>query len=155
MHEKVIDDTKKDNLAQWLRRDLSLYKSNPFRLFLVEKPEQTYSYNMGFLIYWDYILNLIKEFSEVQLVYGIYNKGLTLFEPRLVPLTETMDTTHPSFAQVVFNINHLVRDVEPHPDILLIFEIQVPAYQVPNTAKKSALSDNRIHNGYLLSRYER
>ena len=78
-------------------------------------------------MYWDYILNLVKEFKQIQIVYGIYNKGLTMFEPRLVPLTESINTTHPNFAQVIFGVNHLVRDIEPHPDILLIFEIQIPA----------------------------
>ena len=44
-----------------------------------------------------------------------------------MPLTDTIDTTHPNFAQAIFGVNHLVRDLEPHPDNLLIFEIQVPA----------------------------
>ena len=26
LHEKVVDDQKKDNIAQWLRRDLELFK---------------------------------------------------------------------------------------------------------------------------------
>lgn len=34
-----------------------------------------------------------------------------------------MDTTHPAFSQVIFNVNHLVRDIEPDPDNMLIFEI--------------------------------
>lgn len=59
--------------------------------------DRKYRMNNGFIIYWDYILNLAKEFKRVQIVYGIYNRGLTMFEPRLVPLTETIDTTHPSF----------------------------------------------------------
>jgi len=56
-------------------------------------------------------------------VYGIYDKGLTLFEPRLVPLTETMDTTHPSYCQVIFNVNHIVRNIEANNDVVLIVEI--------------------------------
>ena len=89
----------------------------------MKKKSTTTNFKVASLIYWDYILNLAKEFKSVQIVYGIYDKGLTLFEPRLVPLTDSMDTTHPSFSQVIFNINHLIRDVEPHPDVMLIFEV--------------------------------
>ena len=69
--------------------------------------EYSYKYrpHVGFVVYWDYILNLIKEFKQIQIVYGIYQKGLTLFEPRLVPLSDTIDTTHPNFAQVLFGVN--------------------------------------------------
>ena len=78
---------------------------------------------------------------------------MTLFEPRLVPLTDTIDTTHPNFCQAIFALNHLVRDIEAHPDILLILEIQVPANKMGNNTKKSALTDQKLHTGYLLSRF--
>jgi hypothetical protein len=117
LHEKIVDDQKKDNLAQWLRRDMSLYKVTQ------EEVEQTRKYGNAFILYWDYILNLVKEFKKVQIVYGIYNRGMTMFEPRLVPLTESLDTTHPAFSQVIFNINHMVRDIEPNSDTMLIFEV--------------------------------
>lgn len=106
------------------------------------------------MVYWDYILNLVKEFKQIQIVYGIYNKGLTMFEPRLVPLSDTIDTTHPNFAQVLFGVNHLVRDIEPNPDILLIFEIQIPAGKNANPTRNSNITnDTKLHTGYMLSRY--
>lgn len=149
LHEKVVDDQKKDNLAQWLRRDLELFKIDK-----TLEEEQHYRYSSGFIVYWDYILNLVKEFKQIQIVYGIYNRGLTLFEPRLVPLTDTIDTTHPNFAQAIFAVNHLVRDIEPNPDIIMIFEIQVPAQRNMTTARNSQMStENKLHTGYLLSRY--
>ena len=150
LHEKVVDDQKKDNLAQWLRRDMALFKIDKADDDFVD---QKYRMSNGFIIYWDYILNLVKEFKQVQIVYGIYNRGMTLFEPRLVPLTDTIDTTHPSFSQVIFAVNHLVRDVEAHPDILLILEVQVPASKMTTGAKKSAITEQRLHTGYLMSRY--
>ena len=66
---------------------------------------------------------------------------MTVFEPRWVPLTDTIDTTHPSFSQAVFNINHLVRDIEAHPDTLIIFEIQVPAPKSLKSAKNSGIAE--------------
>lgn len=138
--EKVIDDQKKDNIAQWLRRDITLFEK--------EASFQKYRSSEGFLIYWDYILNLLKEFKKVQIVYGIYNRGSTVFEPRLVDLTDINDTTHPNFAQVIFDINHLVRDIEPHPDSLLIFEIQVP---VQKTAAVEEKLNAGANTGYRLS----
>lgn len=126
-------------------------------LFKIDKTdedfiERKYRPQNGFLVYWDYILNLAKEYKQVQLVYGIYHKGMTLFEPRLVPLTDTIDTTHPAFCQALFNINHLVRDVEAHPDVLLVLEVQVPANRLTNQTKKSNISTSKAHTGYLLSK---
>lgn len=139
--EKVIDDQKKDNIAQWLRRDLNLFEK--------EASTQKYRSAEGFLVYWDFILNLMKEFKKIQIIYGIYNRGMTVFEPRLVDLTDVNDTTHPNFAQVIFDINHLVRDIEAHPDSLLIFEVQVP---VPKTAAMgTARKDTGTNTGYRLS----
>jgi hypothetical protein len=139
--EKVIDDQKKDNIAQWLRRDLNLFEK--------EATGQKYRPVEGFLVYWDFILNLIKEFKRVQIIYGIYNRGMTVFEPRLVDLTDVNDTTHPNFAQVIFDINHLVRDIEAHPDSLLIFEVQVPVQKTAAVIHTHRESDN--HTGYRLS----
>ena len=137
LHEKVVDDQRKDNLAQWLRRDLEILKIDKTNEDFMERKFRP---STGFLIYWDYILNLAKEFKQVQLVYGIYNRGMTIFEPRLVPLTDTIDTTHPSFCQAIFNINHLVRDIEAHPDVLLVLEIQVPAARNTKKTNKSNLT---------------
>ena len=30
-------------------------------------------YNGKFMIYWDYIMNLLEKFSQVQIIYGVYN----------------------------------------------------------------------------------
>ena len=139
--EKVIDDQKKDNIAQWLRRDLKLFEK--------EVEFQKYRTTDGFIIYWDFVLNLLKEHKKLQIIYGIYNRGMTVFEPRLVDLTNVNDTTHPNFSQVIFDINHLVRDIEAHPDSMLIFEIQVPVDQ------SAAIEKNRHYTagntGYRLS----
>ena len=149
VHEKVVGDKHKDNLAQWLRRDMELFKVDKADEDFVDRK---YRMSNGFLLYWDYVLNLLKEFKHVQIVYGVYKAGMTLFEPRLVPLTDSIDTTHPSFSQVLFNVNHLVRDIEAHPDIVLILEVQVPANRLMQNSKKSNITDMRLHTGYLLSR---
>ena len=91
----------------------------------------------------------MKEFKRLQIIYGIYNRGMTVFEPRLVDLTDVNDTTHPNYAQVVFDINHLVRDIEAHPDSILIFEVQVPAPR--NATSRLRKTDGGPHTGYLMS----
>jgi len=60
LHEKVVDDQKKDNLAQWLRRDLELFKIDKTDDDFMERK---FKPSVGFLVYWDYILNLVKEFK--------------------------------------------------------------------------------------------
>lgn len=67
-------------------------------LFKEDPEAMKYDQQEGFLIYWDYILNLIKEFKRIQIIYGIYNRGMTVYEPRLVDLTNVNDTTHPNFS---------------------------------------------------------
>ena len=139
--EKVIDDQKKDNIAQWLRRDLKLFEK--------EAEHKKYKQDEGFIVYWDFILNLIKEYRKVQIIYGMYNRGLTVFEPRIVELTDVNDTTHPNFCQVIFDINHLVRDIEAHPDSMLIFEIQVPIN--PDEEQEKKRKYGHSNTGYRLS----
>jgi len=41
-----------------------------------------------------------------------------------------------------------VRDVEPHPDTLLIFEVQIPA---PKAVAKAKRKEELGHTGYLLT----
>lgn len=74
-----------------------------------------------------------------------------MFEPRLVDLTNVNDTTHPNFSQVIYDINHLVRDVESHSDTLLIFEIQTP---VPKAARGSVIDWEQKNTGYSLLKEE-
>lgn len=60
IYDRIVDDQKKDNIAQWLRRDLSLFE--------IEKPNEDdpkYRPSEGFIIYWDYILNLVKEYKQI------------------------------------------------------------------------------------------
>ena len=139
--EKVIDNQKRDNIAQWLRRDLKLFEK--------EAEYKKYKHDEGFIVYWDYILNLIKEYRKVQIIYGMYDRGLTVFEPRIAELTDVNDTTHPNFCQVVFDINHLVRDIKAHPDSMLIFEIQVPID--PDAIQEKKRRYGSSNTGYKLS----
>ena len=139
--EKVIDDQKKDNIAQWLKRDLKLFER--------EVQHQKYRTTDGFIVYWDFVLNLPKEHKKLQIIYGIYNRGMTVFEPRLFDLTDMNNTTHPNFSQVVFDINHLIRDIQAQPDSMLIFEVQVPVDQ--SAAIKRNKSYTQQSTGYRLS----
>ena len=54
-------------------------------------PEAKKRYNREFIVYWDYVLNLLKKFSEVQLIYGLYNNGKTVLQPRVVGVSDVMD----------------------------------------------------------------
>ena len=62
LHEKVVDDQKKDNLAQWLRRDLELLKIDKTDDDFISRK---FNPSTGFIVYWDYILNLVKEFKQI------------------------------------------------------------------------------------------
>jgi hypothetical protein len=89
-----------------------------------------YNRQIGFVIYWDYMLNLVKaevpNGSMVQLIYGIYNSaGMALIEPRCVRPSPVLNSTHPLFTQCIFSESHRVRSerLNGDPSNLLIVEI--------------------------------
>ena len=45
------------------------------------EPEVPGRYRDRFILYWDYLLNLLKKYEKVQVMYGVYNKGTTLLQP--------------------------------------------------------------------------
>ena len=52
---------------------------------ILEEPKKPgLKYAGEFVVFWDYILDIFKKVRDVQIVYGIYNKGSTLLKPRLV-----------------------------------------------------------------------
>ena len=52
---------------------------------ILEEPKKPGNKYAGeFVVFWDYILDIFKKVRDVQIVYGVYNKGSTLIKPRLV-----------------------------------------------------------------------
>lgn len=112
-------------------------------------------YKDNFIIYWDYILNLLAKFQAVQIIYGLYNKGETILQPRIVSIADNNPTNFLSEKHgcSMFDIYHHIKEVEPHPDTLLIFEVHVkPKIKDLGIADKKG--KNLLHNGYLLKRFE-
>lgn len=83
-------------------------------------------YNDGFLVQFDYILNVVKEFPQLQLVYGIYRSGVQVNEPKLVDLVFTEESHDPSFSMAYFDQKHNLRKLKTHSDTMMIIELQVP-----------------------------
>ena len=112
-------------------------------------------YNGNFLIYWDYILNLLSKFSAVQIIYGLYNKGETILQPRVVSIADNMEANFlaAKMGYATYDIYHHVKEVEAHPDTLLIFEVHVKpkVKDLPDWLKDGRKA---IHNGYPLARFE-
>jgi hypothetical protein len=106
------------------------------------------------VIYWDYILNLLDKFSAAQIIYGLYNKGDTILQPRVVSISDNMDANFlaKKMGYVMYDIYHHVKEVEPHPDTLLIFEIHVKP-KLKDTPKVTKDGRKAIHNGYPLARF--
>jgi hypothetical protein len=125
---------------------------------LREQPVQAYKYQQkkesdpskdGFFIQFDYILDMVKEFPQVQLVYGVYRRGVQI-QIKFVDLVFTEDSHDPSLSLAFFDQRHTLRSLKLHSDTMLIVELQVPerdksyANNAINTANKDAGEINNM-----------
>jgi hypothetical protein len=70
-NERWIDDQRKFIIAARIRKDLGG----------VQTGERGYDPNDGFIVHWDYVLGLKRRTNYAQLVFGIYNRGETMYAP--------------------------------------------------------------------------
>ena len=62
--------------------------------------------------------------KDVQIIYGIYKKGETILRPRIVDIKEVENTMKNKFiGRAVYDISHLIKDIEADNDTYLIFEV--------------------------------
>lgn len=72
-------------IERWL-----YYLANEFKrpynppIVLEEPKKKGPRYKGEFVVFWDYILEIYKKIRDVQIIYGVYNKGQTIFKPRMV-----------------------------------------------------------------------
>ena len=75
-YEKVKMERKKKNFyAERLRKRIHMEGEPIKAIKSYSKPEMD-PYRDGFFVQFDYILDIVKEFPQVQLVYGIYRRGV-------------------------------------------------------------------------------
>ena len=112
-------------------------------------------YKDNFIIYWDYILNLLEKFAAVQIIYGIYHKGETILQPRVVSIADNNPASFlaKKYGYAMFDIYHHIKELEADPDTLLIFEVHVKP-KLKDEGIKEKKGKNLLHNGYLLKRFE-
>lgn len=53
-------------------------------VIIEETKKKGQKYQKEFVVFWDYILDIFKQVRDVQIVYGVYNKGSTVLKPRMV-----------------------------------------------------------------------
>ena len=101
-YEKIKEERKrKDYFANKLRQKIYMSEA-PNKVY--DKPKKELDpYKEGFIVQFDYILNIVKEFSQIQLVYGIYRRGVQIDEPKLVELVFTEDSHDPTFSMAYFD----------------------------------------------------
>lgn len=75
-----IDDQRRWILAARLRKEGEVDQGNALK---------DYDANQGFIVHWDYELGLPKRTQLSQVVFGIYNRNETLFQPKLVDPHDT------------------------------------------------------------------
>ena len=94
-------------------------------VIIEETKKEGAKYAGEMVVFWDYILDIFKKIRDVQIVYGIYNKGSTVLKPRLVDNKPVEKSEKTKFAgQAVFDISHLIKDVKAENESYLIFEVQ-------------------------------
>lgn len=142
-YEKVkLERKQKDYYAERLRKRIHM-TGPPLKSIGSFKTQEMDPYKDGFFIQFDYILDIVKEFPQVQLVFGIYRRGVQIQEPKQVDLVFTEDSHDPSFSIALFDHKTTLRKLKTHPDTMLLIELQVPereksyAENTMNTANKN------------------
>ena len=94
-----------------------------------------------FIVQFDYILEIMEEFPQIQLVYGVYRQGVQVNEPKLVDIVFAETTNNPKYMTAFFDNKHSLLLVKPHPDTMLIIEFQVPDHKDVYTENKMTTAD--------------
>ena len=129
-------ENRKDYFANKLRQKIHMTEI-PNKSY--DKPKKELDpFKEGFIVQFDYILNIVKEFPQVQLVFGIYRRGVQIDEPKLVDVVFTEDSHDPSFSIAYFDKKNVLRKLKAHADTMLIIELQVPE-------RKDSYAENTIH----------
>ena len=130
-YEKIKEERKhKDVYAKRIRRKLG---PNPVPEKELNKQQKLKNndkeydpFKDGFYVQFDYILDIIEEFPQVQLVYGVYRRGVQVNEPKMVDIVFCENSNNPAYKTAFFDTKHSLRMLKPSPDTMLIIELQVP-----------------------------
>lgn len=149
-----LERQQKDYFADRLRKRIHMEgdigKGKPVKAFKYQKPQEKLDpYNDGFFIQFDYILDVVKEFPQVQIVFGIYRRGVQINEPKLVDLVFTEDGHDKSFTMAYFDQKHTLRKLKAHSDTMLVIELQVPERNnkyAENTMRTADKNSGEINN---------
>lgn len=141
-YETIKEERKnKDYFAERIRRKLGV-NPVPEKTYLKNQGDKKYDnkefdpYKDGFLIQFDYVTDIVEEFPQIQLVYGVYRRGVQVNEPKLVDVVFTETTNDPKYHTAFFDTKHSLRMLKPHPDTMLIIEFQVPDHKDEYTENK-------------------
>eukprot|EP00347_Sterkiella_histriomuscorum_P021767 403332835 len=103
-----------------------------FKAFIHQNKEEVkhmsrYNPLEGVRIHFDYIINVLKnEYSHLQIIYTVFNKGRCFVEPQMTRIFEVQDYHHGprKYGQAVFNQPSLIiEELYAEPDSFLVLEI--------------------------------
>ncbi|EGR31823.1 hypothetical protein IMG5_101270 [Ichthyophthirius multifiliis] len=116
-NQRWIDDQRRWILASKIRNE----QENTDEVNI----PKDYDTNQGFLVHWDYILGLPRRISLSQIVFGIYTKNQTIFQPKLVDPHDTEIESAQTVRCIIGDQNQIF-DIPADPETLIIMEVQIP-----------------------------
>ena len=105
-------------------------------------PLPNYHPRIGFVLEWDFVLHLPANFTQARLIYQIYQSGKLIDPARSVEWKDLKVGSFEikNFGYVIFNTKHLIKEMLPNPDILIVMEIQVSSQQGKSARSKGPIS---------------
>ncbi|KAL4430115.1 hypothetical protein ABPG74_013562 [Tetrahymena malaccensis] len=88
-------------------------------------PNKDYDSNQGFIVHWDYKLGLPSRTPLSQVVFGIYNRNDTIYQPKLVDPHDT-EVESAQTVRCIIGESNQIFDIPADPDTLMIMEVQFP-----------------------------
>jgi hypothetical protein len=135
--ETMLQELQYERLKRTMERDMrdddqryqqTRWKDENKRELMAHRGPKNYDPLSGFYVYFDYFKGVSRRFRHCQLVYGIYERGESRLEPRLVPGVGVENDSYSDMTgRAVFATDHDVKRINPQSSLLLIVEVQASA----------------------------
>ena len=90
-----------------------------------EEPPADYYPAKGLFMAWDLLTGIPQRYRKTQIAYGVYERGETRMDPRLVvPAANEEDSNNPLALKCVFKDIHDIKKLPPQEEIIAVLEVQ-------------------------------
>ena len=121
-HEEALRDKR---LAEEMWKDDQRKMQVANKFAPREEPSADYNPVKGLFIAWDMLTGIPQRYRRTQVAYGVYERGETRMDPRLVvPVVNEEDPNNPLALKCTFKDIHDIKKLPPQSQIIAVLEIQ-------------------------------